>query len=290
MHSTNIQNQHLVKLQQSTESDLLEMIKAKIKEYIAKAIKPEIEAARLRSQEETRTIVAEEVAKALKNERMAFHWIVRNEILKSQYNLHFAELREASESSFDYAKKHFQSSKAFDDKVRLREYLFTEQNFTEGLFLEFGVFKGESIRQIADLFPEREIHGFDSFEGLPGNWRLGFDKGHFSTELPTDLPGNVALHQGWFSNSLPIFLAKNEEGISFLHVDCDLYSSTETIFKLLPDRIGSGTIILFDEYYNYPDWEKGEYKAFQEYIAESGKQYEYIAHNIAQCQVAVRIL
>jgi len=51
--------------------------------------------------------------------------------------------------------------------------------------------EGDSTRELARIFPERVIHGFDSFEGLPEDWgHLG--KGHFEVkgELP-DVPANV---------------------------------------------------------------------------------------------------
>jgi hypothetical protein len=48
-----------------------------------------------------------------------------------------------------------------------------------------------------------------------------------------------------------------------------------------------GTIIVFDEYFNYPNWEEHEYKAFQEFIGESGLGYRYLG--FARQQVAVRI-
>jgi hypothetical protein len=48
-----------------------------------------------------------------------------------------------------------------------------------------------------------------------------------------------------------------------------------------------GTIILFDEYFNYPNWEVHEYKAFQEFVTKYGVKYRYLA--FARQQVAVRI-
>ena len=75
--------------------------------------------------------------------------------------------------------------------------------------------------------------------------------------------------------------------MAFLHIDCDLYSSTQTIFNLLSDRIVPGTVILFDEYFNFPNWENHEFKAFQEFVAEKGVKYTYLG--FARQQVAVRI-
>jgi hypothetical protein len=49
----------------------------------------------------------------------------------------------------------------------------------------------------------------------------------------------------------------------------------------------NGTVILFDEYFNYPNWERHEFKAFQEFVSERHVKYTYLA--FARQQVAVRI-
>ena len=77
--------------------------------------------------------------------------------------------------------------------------------------------------------------------------------------------------------------------VGLLHIDCDLYSSTNTVLTALADRIGVGCVIVFDEYFNYPGWESGEYRAFQEFIARTGLKYEYLVFNSRHEQVAVRI-
>jgi len=46
--------------------------------------------------------------------------------------------------------------------------------------------------------------------------------------------------------------------MTFIHIDCDLYSST--IFDLWGNKIVEGTILVFDEYFNYPGWLHGEIK------------------------------
>lgn len=159
-----------------------------------------------------------------------------------------------------------------------------------GLLLEFGVFKGGSIRYLASRCPDREIHGFDSFEGLPEEWpEAGHAKGAFSAQgrLPR-VPANVKLHRGYFDSSLPQWLTRNDGDISFIHIDCDLYQSTKTIFDLLDERIKPGTIIAFDEYFGYPRWQQGEHRAFMEFVQRRRLQFEYMCH--ARYQVAVRIL
>jgi hypothetical protein len=87
--------------------------------------------------------------------------------------------------------------------------------------------------------------------------------------------------------SLPPWLSEHPGPIAFMHIDCDLYSSTKTIFDLVDERIQAGTIILFDEYFNYTNWRRHEYKAFQEYVGQKGVTYEYLGY--ARQQVLIRI-
>ena len=80
----------------------------------------------------------------------------------------------------------------------------------------------------------------------------------------------------------------NPGPVAFIHIDCDLYSSTtHDLRRSLADRMVPGTIILFDEYFNYPNWEEHEFKAFQEFVTERNIAYRYLA--FARQQVAVRI-
>ena len=99
---------------------------------------------------------------------------------------------------------------------------------------------------------------------------------------------NVSLLKGKFKDTLPNF----NKDINILHIDCDLYSSTKTVFKWLDKRIVEGTIILFDEYFNYPFWENHEYKAFQEFVNENKIEYKYLCYSSKKfgSKVAVRIL
>jgi hypothetical protein len=57
----------------------------------------------------------------------------------------------------------------------------------------------------------------------------------------------------------------------------------------MKDLIVAGTVLVFDEYYNYPNWREHEFKAFQEFIAETGKSYRYIGFSTLQGQVAAQI-
>jgi hypothetical protein len=174
--------------------------------------------------------------------------------------LEIAFLKAAFESVEHYEEQ-FLTAMAFETDLELMSVAASQVD-PNGLFLEFGVATGRTIRHLAGLSTS-PVYGFDSFEGLPEDWRTGFEKGAFSGSLPT-VPANVSLIKGWYSETLPAFLLKHKERVSFLHIDCDLYSSTKCVFDLLADRITSGTVILFDEYWNYPGWKQHEYLAFEE--------------------------
>ena len=177
------------------------------------------------------------------------------------FNIQEISFFRAAVESAEYFDQCFGATPAFESDLDLLTATISQAN-PKGLFLEFGVATGRSIRHIADLvgFP---IYGFDSFEGLPEDWRTGFARGKFAMNAP-EVPANVSLVKGWFSDTLPEFLLQHPEAVSFLHIDCDLYSSTKCVFDLLSDRILSGTVIQFDEYWNYPAWKEHEFRAFEE--------------------------
>lgn len=146
------------------------------------------------------------------------------------------------------------------------------------LWLEFGVASGKTINYISS-FTKNKVYGFDSFEGLPEKWRDGFEKGAFDQggNLPR-VNDNVVLLKGWFNATLPNFINKQNKKVSFIHIDCDLYSSTKYILDTLKDYIDTDCIIVFDELVNYPgfDGDTGELKALYEFIIENNVDYEWI--------------
>ena len=161
----------------------------------------------------------------------------------------------------------------------------------EGLVCEFGVYKGDSINFLADFF-NKTIHGFDSFEGLPETWNRYYQKDYFAIKGLPKLKNNVSLHKGLFEESIPEFInntQNKDQIIEYLHIDSDLYSSAKIIFNLLEKKIVKGTIIVFDEYFNFQNWKKHEYKAFQEFIKRSNLSYRYLTYNRFNMQVAVII-
>lgn len=161
----------------------------------------------------------------------------------------------------------------------------------DGMAMEFGVYSGTTLRRIVEALPGRRISGFDSFEGLPEAWRPGFDSGAFavadSAQIP-DVPG-AELVVGWFADVLPGYLADNDGPVAFLHLDADLYVSTRTVLDHVGPRLRVGSIVAFDEFFNYPSWDQHEYLAWTEFVAERDVRFSYLAYTVDHEQVVVRI-
>jgi len=157
-----------------------------------------------------------------------------------------------------------------------------------GLFMEFGVRDGYTINWSA-RWTNRTIYGFDSFEGLPEDWTSQLRRGVFKVEAIPRVRSNVQLVKGLFHNSIPAFLTTHAEPAAFVHIDSDLYCSAVTVFQFLARRIQTGTVIVFDEFFNYPGWKDGEFKAFTEFSLRHGVEFEYLAYCHFGEQVAIRI-
>jgi len=176
----------------------------------------------------------------------------------------------------------------------------------EGEMLEFGVYKGNTINITADIFKDRTIHGFDSFEGLPEDWatllgevnnpeRIKRKKGYFALDELPEVRSNVRLWKGWFDDTTPKYIEElKPKQIAFLHVDGDLYSSAKSNLYMLEKYIVKDTIICFDEFYpfgrkKYDTWEEGEFKALKEWTNDFDREFEVISHNLHQ-QCSIRIV
>jgi hypothetical protein len=198
----------------------------------------------------------------------------------------------ALETSAQFAIDNLTKATVFSETWSYRQWLIglTPES---GVFFEFGVADGNTIDFFARHRPRAEFFGFDSFEGLPEHWKSGFEQGRFTqSKLPIVAP-NVSLIKGWFDETIPKF-KKNAPDFSlktaFIHIDCDLYSSTKTVLSGMAEYLAPGSIIAFDEYLNYPGWEQHEHRAFAEFVQTHQINFEYIGYVENGCQVAVRII
>jgi hypothetical protein len=193
----------------------------------------------------------------------------------------------ASLDSAQYYTDHLLHAKARADRFDLLGYAMSLQR-VDGVVLEFGVASGATLNYLAECTADM-IFGFDSFDGLPETRRPGIEVGAFAQAPPAVLP-NVELIIGAFSSTVQQYSERlGDHAISLMHIDCDLYSSTETVLRGLSKNIVSGTVIVFDEYFNYPGWRHHEFKAFQEFVSSNRMRYRYEALVPTHQQVCVVI-
>lgn len=206
----------------------------------------------------------------------------------------FTAARLASEESARYVLEHMRTTPNFATDYDLHDWVVRTQldyKLVEtGLILEFGVATGRTLNHFARCLPNQTVHGFDSFQGLPEDWTSRMRRGFFARKSLPKVRANCELHVGWFDQTLPEFLHTNHAPVCLLHVDSDLYSSAVTVLTNLANRIQPGTVIVFDEYMNYPGWQQDEFRAWQEHVAAHGIQYEYIGRVSRHQKVAVRVI
>ena len=151
-------------------------------------------------------------------------------------------------------------------------------------YLEFGVYRGESLREWTRLVshPDARFWGFDTFTGLPEDWQhVGghIPQGHFDTggRLPAIGDGRVGFVRGVFQDTLDDFLGKNApfdpKRRLIVHCDADLYSSTLYVLTKLDPLLRPGTIVLFDEFSSVLN----EFRALLDYAAAYRRDYRLLA-------------
>ncbi len=124
-----------------------------------------------------------------------------------------------------------------------------------GEAIELGVYRGGTARMIARMLRNREVHLFDTFNGMP---RPGIEDTHKEGDfadtslksvqrLLSDLD-NVKLYAGLFPETLPEALYQKQ--FCFVHCDADLYRSTVDFLEFFYPRMTPGGVMVFDDY----DW------------------------------------
>ena len=153
-----------------------------------------------------------------------------------------------------------------------------------GVALEFGVGEGVSTKFIIGQMP---VVGFDSFRGLPEDWRDEFPKGSFDRGgMPPQISGPRFI-VGEFASTVPEFDFSSLGYIGLVHLDADLYSSTATALWGIAPFLKPGCFLVFDEWHGYPGAQAHEQRAWRE-IADG---FEFTWTVVGHCgqEWAIRI-
>ena len=199
--------------------------------------------------------------------------------------------RDAVMDAFNYARENMSGAYSFLDRFDGLTLSIQEarRRFpSRKLVLEFGVYKAGMINHQAGKFSELSFVGFDSFEGLQGNWsgmapERTFDLGG---RLPK-VKSNVALVKGWFAESGTRWKAQRPASdIPLLvHVDCDTYAATVDVLALCSDYVDHGLVFHFDDYFGFPNWRSAGFKALQEISEKLRWRLTYLSYGTKEVAV-----
>jgi O-methyltransferase len=126
-----------------------------------------------------------------------------------------------------------------------------EDGSVPGYIIEVGVYRGGSAKFLARVNPGREVHVFDTFDGIPTEpWDLdGHNRGDFASDFEdvktylSDCP-NITIHHGVFPETWP----KSLLPIALAHIDVDMEKvAREAIVRLWP-ILSPGGFLVFDDY------------------------------------------
>lgn len=147
-------------------------------------------------------------------------------------------------------------------------------------YLEFGVYKGTSIFNWAELntHTDSRFYGFDSFEGLPDDWdrvSAAKKKGRCDVggSVPETTDPRIQFVKGLFQQSLPLFMKRFvPRNCLVIHMDSDLYTSTLYCLTKLDAILSTRSILLFDEFYS----SSHEFRAFIDYSTAYQRLYRVL--------------
>lgn len=157
------------------------------------------------------------------------------------------------------------------------------------LYLEFGVANGRSLAFISSRLQKQshvKIHAFDSFQGIPQGWHR-YQKQSFGMDgEPPDLVKslqNVELHVGYFTQTLRELDRFRSFPVAFAHIDSDLFASAREVLAYLHCQLVPGTVLVFDEWFNYEGWQKGgEFRAWNLFAESYGVRWRPLGLHFEQ--------
>jgi O-methyltransferase len=160
----------------------------------------------------------------------------------------------------------------FEDFFNLYQLVLKTRK-VPGAIAELGVFRGSSARLIASLKDGKELHLFDTFEGMPevradaDLHSTGDFGGSWLEEVKRRLSAfdRISFHKGFFPDSARE-LGKTPVRFSLVHLDVDIYESTKAGLEFFYPRTVTGGVIISHDYRSQRC--PGVKRAFDEFFAD----------------------
>jgi hypothetical protein len=142
-----------------------------------------------------------------------------------------------------------------------------------GDMAEVGVARGSSAKMISASAPQRTLHLFDTFEGLPEPGvrdSRGFHKGQYCfglEEVQNYLRGdNVQFYKGLFPGTAKSI---SDKRFAFVHLDGDLYETTRSGLEWFYPRMNRGGVLICHDF----STSTGVNQAFREFFDDKPEPY-----------------
>jgi O-methyltransferase len=176
-----------------------------------------------------------------------------------------------------------QARKRFNANLYLVESHLERHPGLAGGYVECGCWRGGMSFALAEAKTRLgEFALFDSFAGLPPAGERDGDaaRQQATTSLLHDnnradyadvaaaaarLPARIAIHRGWFEDTLPAFAPA--EPIAVLRMDGDWYDSTLCILENLWRHLAPEALVIVDDYY---DWD-GCARALHDFLSRHAR-------------------
>ena len=205
---------------------------------------------------------------------------------------------------YNYLKEKYMKLDLFINNLKIKNLNYDPLRYClnnniinkDGLWLEFGVSYGGTLDLISE-YTDSTVYGFDTFNGIDkiGNWNKFYsvinDKGvpikvvqldkymYKKTGIIKTFNKNVEFIKGYFDETLSNFLLNKNTRISFIHIDCTFFTSTNTILNECIKYFNDEIIIVFNGFINFPDYKECEILAFFDLIKKYNINYEFIGMN-----------
>lgn len=203
-------------------------------------------------------------------------WLKQEKSISKIYPAVFWEEEYSINSSYkDFVRE--QTAKLISKKIY-------EQNIS-GQVAELGVYKGDFTIILSELYKDRELYLFDTFEGFADNdissdptLKNGIGESNKFKDTSVNYVFNrlnregVIIKKGYFPQTFDL---KEEITFCFVSIDFNLYHPVYAALDLFYPRLSRGGAILVSDY--YAPFYKGTKKAVDEWCKENNKDFIPVA-------------
>lgn len=168
------------------------------------------------------------------------------------------------------SKSLFKILKCFEILIEIK------QKKIKGDIIEFGTWNGNNLLMIKKMVDylglKKKVFGFDNFKGMPNADNKNFFKGDKKLILYIKSFFNLENIKIFEDDIMNLSKHKKKFGkLSFVYIDCDLYSTTKKILEICENKVSKGGFIVFDE--GSFNTKGGEGKAAKEFFYKNSKKF-----------------